>query len=334
MRRLKSISIKLVVLILVLVTTVSCQQSSDSEKPENTKTPQTVDDLQNPSEEFSDEEWVKSILAGMSIDEKVGQMIQAERGAISPPQVKQYFIGSVLSGGGSAPGDNSKDAWLDMCQRYQEAADNTRLGIPIIYGIDAVHGHNTVYGAVVFPHNIGLGAAGDPELMKRIGAVTAKEMLATGVNWNFAPCIAVSKDERWGRVYESYSEDPELVSKLLVPYINGLQDNGVAACAKHYAGDGGTTWGTGDSGYHIDQGDTKVSQEEFEKDHLSVYREAVKAGAKTVMVSFSSFDGVKMHENKHLIQDVLKGDMGFKGFVVSDWEGIHQIKNKDFIIRL
>lgn len=332
MRRLKSIV--LMVLILVLATTVSCQRTDDSKKPENTITPDTTDNLQDSSDEASDEKWVESILAEMSLEEKVGQMVQAERGAISPAQVNEYFIGSVFSGGGSAPGDNSKDSWINMCKGFQEGAANTRLGIPIIYGIDSVHGHNTVYGAVVFPHNIGLGAAGDPELMKRIGAVTAKEMLATGVNWSFAPCIAVSRDERWGRVYESYSEDPKLVSKLLVPYIEGLQDNGVAACAKHYAGDGGTTWGTGDSGYLIDQGHTKVTEEEFERDHLSVYRDAVKAGVKTIMVSFSSFNGVKMHENKHLIQDVLKGEMGFKGFVVSDWEGVHQIRNKDFYHQL
>lgn len=330
MRRLKSTAAKLMVLIIVLVTTVSCQQSSSSKNQGNIKNSPAIVNSLNPSGELSNEEWVDSILVSMSLDEKVGQMIQAERRAISPYQVKKHFIGSVLSGGGSAPRSNSQEAWIDMCQEYQDAAAQTRLGIPIIYGIDSVHGHNTVYGAVVFPHNIGLGAAADPELMKRIGMVTAKEMLATGVNWNFAPCIAVSRDERWGRVYESYSEDPELVSKLLVPYINGLQDNGIIACAKHYAGDGGTSWGTGDSDYHIDQGETKVSQEEFEKIHLSVYREAVKAGVKTVMVSFSSFDGLKMHENKHLIQDVLKGDMGFKGFVVSDWEGVHQIKNKNF----
>lgn len=333
MVKFRNVCIKTMVLTMILLSTVSCQDSGGTKIPESTKSPKSpseVANTQNPLKQLSGEEWVESTLASMTLEEKVGQMIQAERGNISPSLVKQYFIGSVFSGGGSAPGDNSKEAWTDMCKAYQDAATGTRLGIPIIYGIDSVHGHNTVYGAVVFPHNIGLGAAGDTELMNKIGAATAKEMLLTGVNWNFAPCIAVSRDERWGRVYESYSENPELVDKLLVPYIKGLQDNGITACAKHYAGDGGTMWGTGDSNYSIDQGETKVSKEEFEKIHLSVYKEAVKAGVKSVMVSFSSFEGTKMHENKHLIQDVLKGEMGFKGFVVTDWEGIHQIRNKDF----
>jgi beta-glucosidase len=327
MGKLRNVCIKTMVLMMILV---SCQDSGRTIIPESTINPSEVSKAQALSSQLGSEEWVESILDSMTLEEKVGQMIQAERRYISPSQLKKYCIGSVFSGGGSAPGNNSKEAWTDMCKEYQEASANTRLGIPIIYGIDSVHGHNTVNGAVVFPHNIGLGAADDIELMNKIGAVTAKEMLATGVTWNFAPCIAVSRDERWGRVYESYSENPELVSKLLVPYIKGLQDNGVTACAKHYAGDGGTVWGTGDNNYFIDQGETKVSQEEFEKIHLSVYKDAIKAGVKTIMVSFSSYEGVKMHENKHLIQDVLKGEMGFKGVVVSDWEGIHQIKNKDF----
>ncbi len=329
MKKFISGRVKLLVLAITVLLTVSCQMPSDQESSQTNQSP-LPNTLNKPISEADNEEWVETILGSMTVEEKVGQMIQAERRHIFPTQVKNYFIGSVLSGGGSSPGKNKKEDWIKMNNDYQSAASETRLGIPIIYGIDAVHGHNTVYGAVVFPHNIGLGAANDMELMNKIGAVTAKEMLATGVNWNFAPCIAVSRDERWGRTYESYSEDQELVSKLLVPYINGLQENGVIACAKHYAGDGGTVWGTGDSGYSIDQGETKVSKEEFEKIHLSVYEEAVKAGVKTVMVSFSSFEGIKMHENKYLIQDVLKGKMRFKGFVVTDWEGVHQIKNKDF----
>lgn len=324
---------KLLVLAIASILAVSCQVSSNRESPQPIQTALPITSNM-PVSLAGSEELVETILQNMTVEEKVGQMVQAERRYIYPSQVKDYFIGSVFSGGGSSPGRNTKKDWIKMNTDYQEAAKETRLAIPIIYGIDAVHGHNTVYGAVVFPHNIGLGAANDPELMKKIGTVTAKEMLATGVNWNFAPCIAVSRDERWGRAYESYSEEPELVSKLLVPYINGLQENGVIACAKHYAGDGGTMWGTGDSGYSIDQGETKVSKEEFEKIHLSVYEEAVKAGIKTVMVSFSSFEGVKMHENKYLIQDVLKGRMGFRGFVVSDWEGVHQIRNKDFYQQL
>ncbi|MFZ5986215.1 MAG: glycoside hydrolase family 3 protein [Bacillota bacterium] len=327
MLKFRGISVKVLVLILTLVMTVSCQESRE---PKSTQSPDVVQSTQSPGTGGSIEERVSSLIASMTLEEKVGQMIQAERGNITPAEVKQYFVGSILSGGGSAPGSNSKEDWIDMCNAYQDAAKSTRLGIPIIYGIDAVHGHNTIYGATVFPHNIGLGAAANPELMAQIGNITAREMITTGVNWNFAPCIAVSRDERWGRTYESYSEDPELVKKLLVPYIKAMQNNKIAATAKHYAGDGGTAWGSGDSGYKIDQGETRVSEEEFRKIHLSVYEDAVKAGSKTVMVSFSSFEGVKMHEHKRLIQDVLKGEMGFKGFVVSDWEGIHQIRGKDF----
>lgn len=329
MKKFVNSRVKFLALAMSVMLIVSCQSSEDRKIPQPLQSP-LPGSSNNPISEVNNEEWVESILKSMSIEEKIGQMVQAERRYIFPSQVKNYFIGSVFSGGGSSPGKNKAEEWIKMNEDYQKEAAETRLGIPIIYGIDAVHGHNTVYGAVVFPHNIGLGAANDPELMYKIGEVTAKEMLATGVNWNFAPCIAVARDERWGRSYESYGEDPELVSRLAVPYIKGLQENGVIACAKHYAGDGGTMWGTGDSGYPIDQGETKISREEFEKIHLSVYEEAVKAGVKTVMVSFSSFEGVKMHENKYLIQDVLKGEMGFKGFVVSDWEGVHQIKNKDF----
>lgn len=325
--------VKFLALAITVMFIASCQTQSDQEglRTQPSPLPST---LNMPISEVDIEELVETILENMTLEEKVGQMVQAERRYVFPSQVKSYFIGSVFSGGGSAPGKNSKEDWIKMNNDYQKAAKETRLAIPVIYGVDAVHGHNTVDGAVVFPHNIGLGAAKDTELMKKIGTVTAKEMLTTGVNWNFAPCIAVSRDERWGRTYESYGEDPELVSKLLVPYIEGLQENGVIACAKHYAGDGGTMWGTGDSGYSIDQGETKVSEEEFEKIHLSVYEEAVKAGVKTVMVSFSSFEGIKMHEHKYLVQDVLKGRMGFKGFVVSDWEGVHQIKGKNFYQQL
>ncbi len=277
------------------------------------------------------EDRVKVLLESMTIDEKVGQMAQAERGTASPNDVKKYFLGSVFSGGGSHPGKNKVEDWIKMCTGYQEAAKSTRLGIPIIYGIDSVHGHNTVNGAVIFPHNIGLGAAGDPELMKRIANVTASEMIATGVNWNFAPCIAVGRDERWGRTYESFSENPDLVSKLSVPYIKELQDKfGIIATAKHYAADGGTVWKSSSSGYPIDQGDAKITEEELMEIHIAGYKKAIEAGVKSVMVSFSSWNGVKNHGNKYLIEDVLKGKLAFKGIVVSDYEAIHQLNEKDF----
>lgn len=279
------------------------------------------------------EEKANAILKEMTLEEKIGQMIQPDR-RISSRDVSKYFIGSVFSGGGNAPGKNRQKDWIEMCREYQEAAMSTRMGIPIIYGVDAVHGHNTVYNAVVFPHNIGLGAAGNPELMAEIGSITASEMIATGVNWNFAPCVAVARDPRWGRTYESYSENPELVKKLSVPYIKALQEKYITACAKHYAADGGTDWGTGYRNGLIDQGDTQMSEEELRKTHISVYEEAVKAGVKTVMISFSSWKGIKHHQNKELIQGVLKGELGFAGFVISDYEAIHQLSGKDFYEQL
>ncbi len=342
MRKLKEIGLILLACVLVLSQSAACQSANATAKASQTSvaamvtaTAQDKTEPYNAQRGQNDgafiEDRLNSLLGKMTLDEKAGQMVQGERHTVSPYEAKKYFIGSVLSGGGSYPGTNTMEDWIDMCKEYQDAAMSTRLGIPIIYGVDAVHGHNTVYGAVVFPHNIGLGAAGDPELMKEIADITSREMIATGVNWNFAPCIAVARDERWGRTYESYSENPDLVGKLLVPYIKTMQDEyGIAATAKHYAADGGTGWNTGDGTHAIDQGDAEISEEELRKIHVLGYEKAVKAGVKTVMVSFSSWNEVKNHENKYLIQDVLKGELGFKGFVISDYEALHQLKEEDF----
>lgn len=280
---------------------------------------------------------VEDLLSRMTLDEKIGQMTQAERGSIQPKEVATFFIGSVLSGGGSSPQPNTPQSWAKMYDNYQQAALNTRLGIPIIYGTDAVHGHNNLKGATIFPHNIGLGAARDPELLRRIGEITALETAATGVDWTFSPCVAVARDERWGRTYESFGETPELQRLLVGPYIKGLQGpNGemkgryVVATAKHYLGDGGTNWGTGDGGFWIDRGDVTVSEEELRAIHLPGYVEAVKAGVGSVMVSFNSYQGLKMHEHKYLITDVLKKELGFNGIVVTDWEGIKEIDAPDY----
>lgn len=341
MRRVWKNNLIVLAVIMILTQLTACQNGNNVEKaaqsPAVTKNTAVADNKagQNGTQEWQDtgasiEDRLDSLMKNMTLDEKAGQMVQAGRDDTSPDDVKKYFLGSVLSGGGSHPGDNSREDWIDMCKDYQDAAMSTRLGIPVIYGIDAVHGHNTVDGAVVFPHNIGLGAAGDTELMSEIAAVTASEMIATGVNWNFAPCIAVARDERWGRTYESYSENPELVGKLLEPYIRTMQEEyGIAASAKHYAADGGTGWKNANTQHRIDQGNAMISEEELRKIHISGYEKAVKAGVKTVMVSFSSWNGVKNHENKYLIQDILKGELDFKGFVISDYEAIHQLKEKD-----
>lgn len=275
------------------------------------------------------EDRVSDLLSRMTLEEKIGQMVQPEASVISSKDVSKYFIGSVLSGGDHAPGNKSIDTWKNMISSYQKSALSTRLGIPILYGVDAVHGMAKYQDAVVFPHNSGLGAANDELLMEKIGEYTAGEMLLCDVTWNFAPCIAVAEDIRWGRTYESYSSDSERVSKLSCSYIKGLQNSGVMACGKHFFGDGATAWGTGSSGYYIDQGNMLYDEKRIQK-HLDPYREAIKAGVRTIMVSFSSIDGVKMHESVSWIQGWLKDEMGFSGFVVSDWNGIQQINASSY----
>lgn len=279
---------------------------------------------------YSTEERVNDLLSKMTIDEKIGQMVQVERKNINPKEAAKYNIGSILSGGGSIPQDNSPKGWTEMLNNYQQSEAKTRLGIPILYGIDAVHGNNIVNGAVVFPHNIGLGAANDMELMKDIASVTGEEMLSTGVTYDFGPCVAIVKDIRWGRSYESYSENAEIVKNLSSVYIKQLQSYGIAATAKHYIADGATTWGTGDRQYKIDQGNATIEEDKLLKEEMLPYEEAVNLGVKSIMVSFSSINGIKNHSNKHLITEVLKEKLGFKGFVISDWEGIHQIPATNF----
>ncbi|PIN07077.1 Glucan 1,3-beta-glucosidase [Handroanthus impetiginosus] len=277
---------------------------------------------------------IKDLMRRMTLEEKIGQMVQIERTVASPEVMKKYFIGSALSGGGSAPGPQaSPETWVDMVNDIQKGSLSTRLGIPMIYGIDAIHGHNTVYRATIFPHNIGLGATRDPQLVKKIGAATALELRATGIPYTFAPCIAVCRDPRWGRCYESYSEDPKVVKAMTeiipglqgdipsnsrkgVPYVGGKKK--VVACAKHYVGDGGTTRG-------INSNDTVTSNHELLRIHMPAYDDSIIKGVATIMVSYSSFNGVKMHANRDLITGFLKKTLRFRGFVISDYKGIDQI---------
>ena len=261
---------------------------------------------------------VLALLARMTLDQKIGQMTQPERLHVTPAQVKRHHIGSVLSGGGSCPGDNRPADWVAMNDAYWAASmeeDADHLAIPILYGVDAIHGNANVRGATVFPHNIGLGAARDPGLVERIGRATAREVRAAGVDWTFAPTLAVAGDPRWGRTYESYSEDPRLVAGYAGRIVRGLQEGGVVACAKHWVGDGGTRGG-------VDQGDTVVDEAELRRVHIAPYVPALEAGALTVMVSLSSWNGDQCHAHRYLIRDVLKGEMGFGGFVLSDWNGV------------
>ncbi|MEU1281638.1 glycoside hydrolase family 3 N-terminal domain-containing protein [Streptomyces sp. NPDC005805] len=286
---------------------------------------------------------VADLLSRMTLAEKAGQMTQAERNALrSQGDIAAYDLGSLLSGGGSVPAPNTPAAWAKMIDGYQLRAQATRFQIPLIYGVDAVHGHNNVIGATIMPHNIGIGAGRDPRTAERTGAVTAKEVRATGIPWDFAPCVCVTRDERWGRSYEAFGEDPALVTAMET-VINGMQgapdgrdlkrNDKVLTSAKHFVGDGGTEFGSSTTGsYTIDQGITRVSREELEKVHLAPFAEAVKRGTGTVMPSYSSLDitgdgegPLKMHAHGEMINGVLKDRMGFEGFVISDWQAIDQI---------
>jgi beta-glucosidase len=279
------------------------------------------------------EDRVEDLLGRMTIRDKIAQMTQVEKNSIFPQDIAALGIGSLLSGGGGSPDENTPEGWAKMVDEFQNYALNGPLGIPLIYGVDAVHGHNNVKGATVFPHNIGLGAANDAELMLRIGEITATEVAATGIDWNFAPTVAVTQDIRWGRTYESFGEDPDLVTPLAVAYMEGLQGDDlsdtltVLATPKHFVGDGGTTWGSGTSGRLIDQGVTEVDEETLRAVHLPPYVEAIDSGAESVMISYSSWNDIKVHADEYLVTDVLKGELGFDGFVISDWGAIDQISD-------
>ncbi|HCY77998.1 MAG TPA: beta-glucosidase [Ignavibacteriales bacterium] len=270
-------------------------------------------------------ERVNSLLSQMSLDEKIGQMTQAERGALQNiTDIKTYFLGSLLSGGGSAPSTNSPQAWADMYDYFQYYALQTKLKIPLIYGIDAVHGHNNVFGATIFPHNIGLGCTRNPQLIEQAARVTAEEVSGTGIDWTFAPCIATVRDERWGRTYEGFGETAELSVMMADAMVRGFQGSNLSdygnilACAKHFLGDGGTQGGD-------DQGNVIADEQTIRRLHLQGFISAINAGVKSIMISYSSINGQKMHGSKYWITDVLKDELGFKGFVVSDWQGIDQL---------
>lgn len=273
----------------------------------------------------------ENMVAEMTLDEKIGQMTQVDHRYLEQKSdIKTYYLGSLLSGGGSTPDTNNPRSWVRMYNEYQDFALDTRLAIPLIYGIDAVHGHNNVYGATIFPHNIGLGCSNDEKLVQKISEATAREIRATGLDWTFAPCLAVSQDERWGRTFESYSEDTEIVTRLGIASIKGYQgnnldnSNSVLACAKHYVGDGNTIFGTGING-GIDRGDVLVDEKELRSKYIKPFRSAVENGVGSIMISYNSWQSKKLHGHSYLINDILKNELGFSGFVVSDWAAIDDI---------
>ena len=307
--------INLVQAVLLLVVLMACTNQG----PKPIDGPEDLDTI---------EEKVAWWIEHLTLDEKAGQMIQAERinnnNGISVDDARRLNIGSVLNGGGNVPATNNVPSWYLMYQSYYQASITSSSGIPLIYGVDAVHGHGNLQNATIFPHNIGLAAANNPELMRAIGEVTAYEIAQTGLTYNFSPSLGIIKDKRWGRTYETYGENPAVPMNLIGPYIEGLQTYGIAASAKHFVGDGYTTYGTGLGG-KLDRGNATISIDDLENIHLPLYREAIETGVKTIMVSYSSLNGLQMHENAHMITDVLKGEMGFKGFVISDYNGIDNI---------
>lgn len=320
--------IKLVLIICLSLVLISCQMI-----PSNRPRPLSSYDSQ-----------VRGLLAKMTLEEKIGQMIQLDQEFLKDPRdIETYFIGSVLSGGNSDPkAGNSLKNWTDMYDHYQKYALNTRLGIPLLYGVDAVHGHSNVLNAVIFPHNIGIGCTRNPSLVRKMARITAIEMRATGVQWTFAPCVTVPQDDRWGRTYEGFSEDPAIVAVLGEAAVQGFQGKdlsdplSVAACAKHYIGDGGTKAqiikdDTGRGGYQVklDQGDTVIDEAGLRALYLPPYISAVNAGVTTIMPSFSSWNGLKCSASKRLLTEILKEELGFEGFLISDYQAIDQV-NPDY----
>ncbi|HST49337.1 glycoside hydrolase family 3 protein [Jatrophihabitans sp.] len=277
-------------------------------------------------------------LSKMTLAEKAGQMTQASWDSLkSKADITTYGLGSLLSGGGGGPNGAGGTAtqWKTMVDDFQSYALKSRLGIPLLYGIDAVHGNNNITGATVFPHNIGLGATRDAALVQQVEDVTRQEVLGSGIRWAFAPCLCVARDDRWGRSYESFGEDPSVGSALAGAAVTGFQGSSlsstsVLATAKHWVGDGATTYGTGSSGYLIDQGDARISETELDAIHIPPYTQAIAAGVGSAMVSYSSWNGVKDHGNKYLITDKLKGAQHFSGFVVSDWAGVKQLPDSTY----
>jgi beta-glucosidase len=271
--------------------------------------------------ELSAERRADDLLSRMTLDEKIGQMTQADSGALRAGDVARLRLGSVLSGGSSEAPDITARGWRAFVDAFQKEALTTRLGIPILYGIDAVHGHNNVRGAVIFPHNIGLGATRNPKLIEEVARITALEVSATGMHWTFAPCIAVPQDDRWGRTYEGFGETTELATLLGPAAIRGFQGpdmsrpGRVLATAKHFVGDGGTALG-------VDRGNTAGDERTLQQIHMEGYRAAIAAGVGSIMVSYNSWNGQRMHGHRRLLTDVLRGELRFDGLLVSDWDGI------------
>jgi len=273
------------------------------------------------------EERVDDLLSRMTTDEKIGQMALVEKNSIFlKSDIARFGLGALLSGGGGGPDGNTQEDWLAMVSDFQERAKSSRLGIPLLYGVDAVHGHSNVFGATIFPHQIGLGASGDVDLVRRIAAMTAEEMAATGTNWNFSPTADVVQDIRWGRTYETFGADTEVVQDLTAAFVEGLRERSIVGTAKHYLGSGAMEWGTSTNpDYQIDQGAITTSEAVLRSVHLPPFVSAIDAGVGSVMVSHASWNDVELTTSHLWLTDILKGELGFQGFVVSDWYSVFEI---------
>ncbi|MEM9929790.1 MAG: glycoside hydrolase family 3 N-terminal domain-containing protein, partial [Bacteroidota bacterium] len=324
-------------LVLILLFALGCgqqQEPAQETSPQSTVHPAAWTKLQPQPIDPTIEARIDTILPKLTLEQKVGQVIQADNASVTPEEVKQYRLGSVLSGGNSAPGDKpyaDTKTWLEKADEYYNASidpEGVEIAIPTIWGIDAVHGHANLSGAIVFPHNVGLGAMHNPDLIEQIASITAQELTVSGHDWTFAPTLAVPQDLRWGRSYEGFSEDGQLVKSYADRIVYGLQGRvgeddfmgpgRVISSAKHFLADGATENG-------VDQGDAQINEEELRQTHAAGYYSAIPAGVQTVMASFSSWQGRKLHGDKELLTDVLKGQLGFNGFVVGDWNGHGQV---------
>jgi len=277
------------------------------------------------------DERVADLLGRMTISEKIGQMALIEKNSIQDSNdIAKYGLGAFLSGAGAKPVDNTAEGWFQMIEAFQGASKKTRLSIPLLYGVDAIHGHGGVPGATLFPHSIGLAASKNQELVREVAKATAEEVAATGVNWMFSPNLDVAQDIRWGRTYETFGSDPETVGLLGQAYIQGIesfQQNGLkmASTAKHYLGNGSTEWGSSkNKDFFIDQGNSNIGEVELRRVHLEPFTLAVNANVKSVMVGLHAWQGENVVFNSYLLDDVLKNELGFRGFVVSDWYGVYE----------
>ncbi len=319
----------IVFVILGIATVITLNSVMD-----NTKLTNTIDAIYRDSKQPVSVR-VNDLLSRMTTAEKIGQMALVEKNSIhDPDDLIRYGIGALLSGGGAKPNPNTPQAWLEMVNGFQIYSQRTRLGIPLLYGADGMHGHANVPGATIFPHFIGLGATNEADLVRRVAQVTAAEMAATGINWNFSPNLDVVKDTRWGRTYESFGSNPATVSTLGRAYtegVNSFSENLMVSTAKHYVGAGDMSWGSSsNNNFKIDQGTTKIDKVILRRVHLPPFKAAVAAGVMSVMAGLNSWDGVKVSANSFLLTDVLKKELGFTGFVVSDWYGVYEIPGGEY----